>query len=554
MTPRVARYGAAALGFAWFVLLGGLPTLNPVNLSWVLGGDWRQHLLGWLFFRREPWTFPLGTITSLNYPIGTNVGFTDANPLVSILLKPFSPWLPDEFQFIGIWLALCFILQGYFGAMLTSTVSRNPVHQFLGGCVFALSPVLSARPGHDTLSAQWILLGLLYLGLREYPDSSDVRRGTRMAMILATLASSIHPYLTAMSATLAYAAYLRLWRGRLISGLRALSLVALTTASMAAVMYVIGYFGEASPQSTGFGQYAADVVTFVDAAGYSKVWPDFHLQEGRWEGLGFLGIGGIVAALVAVAIWVRTRPRMPRGAGIVVTACVLMALFALSHKVTFADAQIARLHHLYDNFRPLTGAFRASGRFIWPLHYLILLAGIWGVTRLRVRQNASPWIASVVLATIVVAQAADYRQLHPLFEHKNFREAPTADLALAKGRYRHMAVYPAQVLAVCGNEYEEDHVYRFMLAAYRLNMTFNSGIFARLPQERVREACGDFYRSIDRGQLDPQTIYVASPWTIGHLKSLGAACGRFDRDWICVSKDSDEVFRTYVATGKVIAR
>jgi hypothetical protein len=70
----------------------------------------------------------------------------------------------------------------------------------------------------------------------------------------------------------------------------------------------------------------------------------------------------------------------------------------------------------------------------------------------------------------------------------------------------------------------------------------------------MHRACGDFYRGVDAGGLDPQTIYIASPWTVDHLKELGASCGRFDGDWVCVSKDSDEAFRTYVATGKIIDR
>jgi len=75
-----------------------------------------------------------------------------------------------------------------------------------------------------------------------------------------------------------------------------------------------------------------------------------------------------------------------------------------------------------------------------------------------------------------------------------------------------------------------------------------------VPLDRMQRSCGDSYRSVDAGALDPQTIYVASPWTVTHMKELGAACGRSDGDWICVSRDSDEVFRTYLETGKVIER
>jgi hypothetical protein len=117
-----------------------------------------------------------------------------------------------------------------------------------------------------------------------------------------------------------------------------------------------------------------------------------------------------------------------------------------------------------------------------------------------------------------------------------------------------MAIYPMQVLGACGNPYEEDHVYRFMLEAYRLNLTFNSGIFARRPGLRVQQACGDLFRTVDAGLMDPQTIYVVSPSSLPRLKELGAACGRLDGDWICVSRDSDETFRTYLETGLVTGK
>ena len=112
MSKQWPRLAAAALGFLWYLQMGGGPTLNPTNTSWAFYGDWRQHWLGWQFFREAPWTFPPALLPTLPYPVGTAIGFTDSNPLVSVLLKPFSPWLPAEAQFIGLWLALCFALQG----------------------------------------------------------------------------------------------------------------------------------------------------------------------------------------------------------------------------------------------------------------------------------------------------------------------------------------------------------------------------------------------------------------------------------------------------------
>ena len=543
----LSRYFAGLFGLGWYIWLGGLRTLNPANLDWLMIGDWRQHLLGWLFFRREPWTFPLGTLTAVPYPVGSTIGYTDSNPLVAILLKPFSGLLPVDFQFIGPWLALCFMMQGYFGAALAGTVTKKPVQQMFGGFLFVLSPVLAARLVHDTLCAQWLLLGLLYFSFREYSDAVNARRAARLCIVLATLAAAIHPYLAVMSAVLACACFVRFWRTGWISAQRAMASVVLMIALMLGVMFAIGYFIDARGTMSGFGRFAADLVSLVDGAGYSKVWRNFDIQGGRWEGFGFLGIGIIAGAALAVIASLRTRPRLPRGTGIVIAACVLMAVYSLSDNVTFKGDTVARLNQLYDPIANFTQRFRASGRFIWPLHYLVALWVIWGITRVFGLARGAQWAATAVLATLTAVQALDYNRQGTTLEARNFRQA-SADLMIAKGRYRHVAILPQQINDACGPTSDENRVYRYMLLAYRLNMTFNSGYYARVAVDRAQVACADLSRSVDAGELDPKTIYVPSPSMLPRLKALGAACGQFDEDWICVSRDSDEVFRTYVTT------
>ena len=545
----LSRYFAGLFGLGWYLWLGGLRTLNPANLDWLMTGDWRQHLLGWLFFRREPWTFPLGTLTTVPYPVGSTIAYTDSNPLISILLKPFSGLLPVDFQFIGPWLAFCFIMQGYFGAALASTVTKDRVQQMLGGFLFVLSPVLAARLVHDTLCAQWLLLGLLYCAFREYSDAAEARRAARLCIALAILAAAIHPYLAAMSVVLACACFVRFWRTGSIGGQRAIASAVLMIAAMLGVMFAIGYFVDARGAMSGFGLFAADVVSLFDGAGYSRWWWNFHLQDGRWEGFGFVGIGVIAATVLALIAWLRTRARLPRGSGIVVAACVLMAVYSFSNKVTFLNDEVARLNHLYDPLVSLTHRFRASGRFIWPLHYLVALWGVWGITRVFGVARTAQWMATAVLATLTVVQALDYNRDLTSLEQRNFRQA-SADLSVATGRYDHIALLPPQVDDACGPKVDADRVYRFMLLAYHLKMTYNSGYFARLAVDRAQVACAELSRALDAGELDPKTIYVPTPAMLRRLQAIGASCGQFDGDWICVSRNSDEVFRNYVDTRK----
>jgi hypothetical protein len=543
---RRPAFVAAFIGLLWYLELGGGHTLNPVNLDWVLDGDWRQHLLGWLFFRNEPWTFPLGTITSLPYGIGTTIGFTDSNPLISLLLKPFSPWLPADFQFIGPWLASCFVLQGYMGAKLARLVTKDPLQQVLGGCLFVFSPILAARMGHDTLCAHWILLGLMYTGLREYRDGLDARRTSWWSVAAVMTAAAIHPYLAAMTFVLAMAGFIRFWLTALMTRWRALVSALAATAGLLLVWYVIGYFGR-STASSGFGEYSADIVTLFDPREYSGLVPSFGLASARWEGFGFLGLGGIFAAAVAAIAARQQHTRLSSIVKPVMIACVLMALYALSSDIRFDGTLILRIRKLYDYIKPVTGAFRASGRFIWPLHYLVLLAGLWGLTRLTVRNRQS--MATALLTLAVMLQAVDLRVL-PVGTNKHFRQAPDGGLQLARGHFRHMAVYPMQILGGCGETYEEDHVYRWMLEAYRLDLTYNSGIFARFSWDAAQLACTRLKLAVEDGRLDPTTIYVVAKDQLPWFARAEAACGRFDGDWLCVSKDSNERFRTLVTTGK----
>ena len=538
---RWPRYAAAAAGFAWFLYIGGGPTLNPRNFLWVMAGDWLQHWLGWLYFQHDPWSFPLGRISSLLYPVGTNIGFTDSNPLVSLLLKPFASLLPKYVQFIGPWLATCFALQGYMGAALASTVTRRPWQQFLGGCLFVLSPVLVARLGHDTLCAHWLILGLLYLGLRDCRNDDAARRFAWLAAGAAVLSSWIHPYLAAICWVLAHAVYLRLWRSQRFTLSRAAVFSAVSTGAMLAAFWVVGYFQGAGLATDGFGAYSSNLLTFVNAMGHSRLLPTIDVPPKQWEGFGFLGAGGIVLAIVALAVFARRRPWAAAArAWPILAVALLMGVYAISTVVLAGNREVWRA----DWLTPVATPFRASGRFIWPIHYLVLLFGVWGITRAFGSRRAT--LATFALAAAISFQAIDLKVDSFWLSAKVIRQAPLYNLRAAAGRYHHVALVPMDVFGACGGGYDEDRTYRYMYLAYRLDATYNSGIFARLQGARVLRECLKQQQAILRGQLDPETIYVMSPDDLPAFDAAGAACGQFAEDAICVSRDSDAAFRRYL--------
>jgi hypothetical protein len=95
--------------------------------------------------------------------------------------------------------------------------------------------------------------------------------------------------------------------------------------------------------------------------------------RGGWEGYNWLGLG----LVLALAVVVLGRPRdvvgmLRRHAGLALVALAL-TLVAVSHRVGFGPAIILDL-----GAWPVErlGQFRSSGRFFWPVAYLLLLGAM----------------------------------------------------------------------------------------------------------------------------------------------------------------------------------
>src|SRR3990167_5290282 len=113
------------IGVVAFFLIIGPRALNPQNIAWLGNGDPATHYLGWAFFRQSPWTFPIGLNPSYGMELGNGIIFSDSNPLLAFLFKPFASLLPMPFQYFGLWLLTCFVLQAWFAWKLVGLISSH---------------------------------------------------------------------------------------------------------------------------------------------------------------------------------------------------------------------------------------------------------------------------------------------------------------------------------------------------------------------------------------------------------------------------------------------
>lgn len=548
MRPFRPSVAGAVIGLSWYFSLGGRHAIDPTNLSWLVG-DHAQHVLGWLFFRNEPWGFPIGRIDGLMYPIGTTVGFTDANPWVSVILKPFSPWLPVDFQFIGPWLALCFMLQGAFGAKIMEAITPHVAQRLLGAALFVLAPTMLQRLGHDTLAAHWLLLAAIWLHLR--PDAS--RTHTLVWIVaLNVIAAGVHPYLALMVIPLTFALLYRMSRTGELSYAEAGIIAAGVLAQTAAVFWLFGYLGAPETlEEGGFGFFSADILTFFNSMGYSRWLPAFRAGAGQYEGFAFLGSGVLGLAIVVAAVaratreWPRLSPRMRP----LLVASILLGVFALSSHIAIAGYVVLTVRTFYDPLAPIVEPIRASGRFIWPLYYVVLTGVLSIVVGARL---VRPVIATTLLVAAVAVQAAEVQHTGRFADQTKARaESPVWD-ALSS-TYRHLVLYPAYYAVrplVCqSSSFDYATIVELSELAYRKKLTFNSAYVARTSTAELADYCVQLSVDIGLGRFEPDTVYIVDPTTIDLFTARAdeLTCGTLDGFHVCVSNAVASPFRRQLA-------
>jgi hypothetical protein len=269
----------------------------------------------------------------------------------------------------------------------------------LAAAAFALiTPAFLFRvPMHLALSGHWVILAGLYLYARRTPP-----RLYAWPLLLG-LTAAIHGTLLAMVAGLWAAAWLqRLWLGR-FTWFTALFEVVLGIAATIGILWVVGFFAVGSYGTYGYGDYKLNLLWPILTYGWSQIFPDLPHTRFDYEGLSFLGVG--VLALLALAIVtgallrlraIATRQWLPLAA-----AVIGMMLFAFSKNISLGPDLLLQIT-MPDFIERLGSAFRSTGRFVWPLLYLVTIGAVVLIAgRMRVL------IALPIVLVAFAAQAID---------------------------------------------------------------------------------------------------------------------------------------------------
>src|SRR4051812_26164582 len=160
------------LGAVVFLVLWGSKPLNPYDWQWIIepyGWDPSFNAIGSLRFLKEPWHFPFSIVTGLTYPAITSVVFIDSIPIIAVPAKIIASLTGQAYQYIGIWGALCMMLQGGLSALILCRYSGDTILAGLGSLFFLLCPMMLMKMFvHISMPGQWVLLlGFVFIAYRD---------------------------------------------------------------------------------------------------------------------------------------------------------------------------------------------------------------------------------------------------------------------------------------------------------------------------------------------------------------------------------------------------
>jgi hypothetical protein len=528
-------------GATFFASLAGSGLLDPREVGWVFHGDWQWHFLGWHFFRNESWHLPPGALTTYMEPIGSAIGYTDSIPLLAFILKPFAALLPNPMQYLGLWLLICFVLQGVFGSVLIGAWTKDPVIRTLAGCLFVLVPTLLGRLAHPALCSHWVLLWALWLTMRDPP--LEGARAWRHHGGVALASGLLHPYLAVMVLGIlaALAARRVLVSGRVTmieSGGQFIS---------AAIAVVAGWWASglliiASPQdleTDGLGKFSMNLLGLVNPGPRSRLMPElpWTSAEQHWEGFHYLGLGLLVLCGVALirAVTRGLAIRLPSVPLLVVLTG--LALYSLSPRITFGDRVLL-------DWLPYVGessTFRASARFFWPVTYALVATTLgFLAASLSRRLVTALFIGAIALQAIELQPW--YVSLYYGFRNPAFLGAslpqPSHEWDELLPHFERIRMYSPQF---CRGPVPVPMPFVAYLAGLH-GLGLNDGFAARMDDDKMAAECERLRTEFTAGVVDGKTVYLlAEPFLKDFQLQPGTVtCGAIDGVSVCVSRASAE--------------
>lgn len=519
------------MGIIFFYLVVGLGPLDPQNLSWIFGRfDPPKDYLGWAFYRNTPWGFLIGSNPDYGIDIGSSIVYSDSVPIMAIFFKLLSPLLGTPFQYFGIWILICFVLQVWFSWKIVSLFSNKIWVVIFGSSLLAFAPPMLWRLDTPSgmqagLVAHFLILAAIYLSLRPIQH----QRTLYWALLLLTAALT-HFYIFVMVGLL--------WLANLTDSLfsqKQLNLKQATREFLIVILIVLlvtwqaGYFMISSSASVerGYGFFKLNLLGPVNPDGWSFFLPNIAIPSTWGEGFNYLGLGAILAigfGALQLASKSISNECMPFKEALnslskhrfLMLSLLILLLDALSNNIGIG---MREFHFDIPNslYTPLS-ILRSSARMYWPVHYFLVIAALYLIIKLTPAKTSA-----ILLVFIVVIQIADASNGWLSIRKSLARDMSSEmDSPLLKNPFWKSAAKHYKKIVRIPAGTQTLNWLQFATLASNNGMSTNSVYLARIDNAKVIEANKKLLKIIQNGKFDPETLYILDqPYVLPSLATAG---------------------------------
>ena len=516
------------LGVILFWIFVGPSSLNPSNIGWLLNKlDPTTHFLGWDFFKNSPWAIPPGLNPRFGLDISSAIVYSDSIPLLAIPFKFFASFLSSPFQYFGLWVLTCFVLQAWvcwklIELTLSKEVQENSLLHFFSTGLLFLCPSFLWRINtpagmHASLLAHFFILGSLYL---LFSNKTKNRYWYWLLLICGSLLT--HFYLFAIVALLWFADYLDRFHSQLALRKHRYLLEVLGTLLLVGLLgWLVGYFSIRTSLNSerGYGFFAMNVLSLIDPNGWSYVLPNLSPKNDWGEGFSFLGLGIILLLLVclpklwsfrnrALAFLIKHR--------FLIALMLLFILIAISHRIHLGGQLI--ILSIPERVINILNNLRSAARLMWPVHYLIVL----GAITLIGKTYPKKW-STIFFALFFFIQLGDTSKawlVNRIQINKNFSQE-LASPKLQSQFWQDAAHFYQNIIVVPAMNLPPDWE-QFATLAARYHLGTNSIHAARIDLHKEKVSNLNLERALNSGDFSNDSLYILqNNVVISALSNLG---------------------------------
>ena len=343
------------------------------NLNWISTYDSKSDFLALKFFINDKWHFPVGLNPTYG-ELNNSIVFSGAVPFLSLFAKLFKNFLPYNFHYFSIWIFICFYLHIFFSFKVIFYLTKNNLFSIVGSLFFLFTPILFQRlETHLSLGAHWLIIAFIYLEI-----NSEIKNRNFLKTVLIIFSSLVHFYFTIILLLMSFI-FISYENVKLRNLKNFFKEIFLLLIPLIVTMYLVGYFSIPASDSLGFGYgiYKANLLTFFDSSsGFGqKSWslflPDIKNSKGETEGFGYFGLGVIILIFILINYFLKNFKKIISNYIKYLVVILIFFLIAISSTVSFGSFKLIDINLPNFLYAPLS-VIRASGRFIWPVYYLII--------------------------------------------------------------------------------------------------------------------------------------------------------------------------------------